>query len=168
MSPTPRSNGCKERPRLTIALWLSELECPFMIRSVGILASPSSCAASACAEAPGHWVGISRVQARRVCGVALLVAVGCRTPITIDRSVGGARPVGCVPADCRALHSTIAITYLGVSGLLIEHEGHVLLTTPFFSNPSLGQVRPRVTKLLRSSPRIAPDTSLVERFLPHG
>jgi hypothetical protein len=108
------------------------------------------------------------MEARWVCGVALLVAVGCRTPITVDRSIGGTHPVGCLPADCGGRDSTVSITYLGVSGLLIQHQGRVLLTAPFFSNPSLGEVRPRVTKLLRSTPRIAPDTNLVERFLPPG
>ncbi|MFL5489232.1 MAG: MBL fold metallo-hydrolase, partial [Gemmatimonadaceae bacterium] len=86
--------------------------------------------------------------------------------MTIDQPVHGIVPVGCQPADCGDASRTVAITFLGVAGLLIEHDGHVLLTAPFFSNPSLAQVRPRVTRLLRSSPRIAPDTSLIERFLP--
>jgi hypothetical protein len=41
-----------------------------------------------------------------------------------------------------------------------------LVTAPFFSNPSLGMVSPRVTRLLRSTPRISPDTLLIERLLP--
>ncbi|HXL86749.1 MAG TPA: hypothetical protein VN927_06035, partial [Gemmatimonadaceae bacterium] len=39
---------------------------------------------------------------------------------------------------------------------------------PFFSNPSLGMVRPRVTRLLRSSPRISSDTQAIERLLPRS
>src|SRR5205814_2907546 len=62
----------------------------------------------------------------------------------------------------------IAVTYLGVSGLLIEHAHHVLLTAPFFSNPSFGQVRPRVAKLLRSTPRISSDTNAIEKLLPRS
>ncbi|HEY0529480.1 MAG TPA: hypothetical protein VGD02_11665 [Gemmatimonadaceae bacterium] len=58
------------------------------------------------------------------------------------------------------------MTYLGVSGLLIEHGGHALLTAPFFSNPRLGLVRPKVSRLLRRSPRISTDTQMVERWLP--
>jgi len=57
---------------------------------------------------------------------------------------------------------------LGVSGLLIEHQGHVLLTAPFFSNPSLAMVRPRVTRLLRSTPRITVDTLAIEKLLPRS
>jgi hypothetical protein len=45
--------------------------------------------------------------------------------------------------------------------------GHVLLTGPSFSNPSFSKVSPRVTRLLRSSPRIGPDTLAIDRLLPH-
>jgi hypothetical protein len=60
----------------------------------------------------------------------------------------------------------ISVTYLGVSGLLIRHRGHALLTAPFFSNPRLGLVRPKISRLFRRSPRISTDTQMVERWLP--
>jgi hypothetical protein len=60
------------------------------------------------------------------------------------------------------------VTYLGVSGLLISHRGRVLLTDPFFSNPPLGTVRPKVRRLLRRSPRLVPDTNAIERLLPRS
>jgi hypothetical protein len=105
--------------------------------------------------------------------VALLVLVGChpsyRPPITIYTQLES-RPhaVGCDPADCGDQERVISMTYLGVSGLLIEHQGHVLLTAPFFSNPDLGMVMPRVTRLLRSTPRIMPDTLAIEKLLPRN
>src|SRR3982074_3677558 len=93
--------------------------------------------------------------------IALLFIVGCRPPITIYRQVeSGTRAVGCAGAQCGDSSRVISVTYLGVSGLLIEHSGRVLLTAPFFSNPSLRMVSPRVTRLLRSTPRISPDTLL--------
>ena len=97
----------------------------------------------------------------------LALLLGCGAPVTISRSIqSGPRPVGCVGAECGDPDSVVAITYLGVSGLLIEHHGNVLLTAPFFSNPTFGQVRPRVRKLLRSTPRISADTDMIERLLP--
>ncbi len=42
----------------------------------------------------------------------------------------------------------------------------MLLTGPSFSNPSLSKVAPRVSRLLRSSPRIFPDTLAIETLLP--
>src|SRR5438105_3388331 len=107
---------------------------------------------------------------KRICRLLLLlVAVGCRPPATISTQLqSGPRAIGCQPADCGDPDSVIAVTYLGVAGLLIEHQHHVLLTAPFFSNPSFGQVRPRVAKLLRSTPRIAPDTNAIEKLLPRS
>lgn len=101
--------------------------------------------------------------------IALLLPVGCRPPITIYNQVES-RPqaVGCAPATCGDPERLISITYLGVSGLLIEHQGHVLLTAPFFSNPSLAMVRPRLTRLLRSSPRISADTQAIDKMLPRS
>ena len=101
--------------------------------------------------------------------IALLLLIGCRPPITIYKQLeSGAHAVGCAGAECGDSNRVISVTYLGVSGLLIEHERRVLLTAPFFSNPSLGVVRPRVTRLLRSTPRIASDTPLIERLLPRS
>src|SRR5256714_15557496 len=99
--------------------------------------------------------------------LALLVVIGCRPPTTISTQLqSGPRAIGCQPSECGDPDSVIAVTYLGVSGLLIEHAHHVLLTAPFFSNPSFGQVRPRVAKLLRSTPRIVPDTKATENLVP--
>jgi len=99
--------------------------------------------------------------------IALLLVVGCRPPITIYKQVESrAHAVGCAGTECGDSSRVISVTYLGVSGLLIEHRGRVLLTAPFFSNPSLRMVSPRVTRLLRSTPRISSDTMLIERLLP--
>src|SRR3981081_132435 len=88
----------------------------------------------------------------------LLVAVDCRPPITIYKQVESrSHAVGCAGAECGDSSRVISVTYLGVSGLLLEHQRHVMLTAPFFSNPSLGMVRPRLARLLRSTPRIASD-----------
>jgi hypothetical protein len=99
--------------------------------------------------------------------LALLSVLGCRAPATIATQLeSGPQAIGCQPTNCGDPDSLITVTYLGVSGLLIEHQHHVLLTAPFFSNPSFGAVRPRVRKLLRSTPRITPDTATIERLLP--
>jgi hypothetical protein len=106
---------------------------------------------------------------RAVLIALLLVVVGCRPPITIYRQLeSGSHPVGCGGAECGDSSRAISITYLGVSGLLIEHQRRVMLTAPFFSNPSLNMVRPRLTRLLRSSTRISSDTSAIERLLPRS
>ncbi len=103
------------------------------------------------------------------CLVGLLLTLGCRPPITISKQIqSGPRTVGCEPADCGDPDRVVAITFLGVAGLLIEHQRHVLLTAPFFSDPSLGQVRPRITRLLRSTPRISADTNAIEKLLPRA
>jgi hypothetical protein len=100
--------------------------------------------------------------------IALLVAGGCRPPVTIYKQLESrARTVGCRGAECGDSGRVISVTYLGVSGLLIEHSGRVILTAPFFSNPSLSMVSPRLIRLLRSTPRISADTVLIERLLPH-
>jgi hypothetical protein len=101
--------------------------------------------------------------------IALLLLVGCRPPITIYNPVESSlHAVGCSPSACGDSARLISITYLGVSGLLIEHQGHVLLTAPFFSNPPLGKVMPRLTRLLRSTPRISADTQAIEKLLPRS
>jgi hypothetical protein len=101
--------------------------------------------------------------------IALLLVVGCRPPITIYKPLeSGTHAVGCTGAECGDSSRVISVTYLGVSGLLFEHKGRVLLTAPFFSNPSLRMVSPRMTRLLRSTPRISPDTLLIERLLPRS
>ena len=101
--------------------------------------------------------------------IALVLLIECRPPITIYKQLeSGAHAVGCAGSECGDSNRVVSVTYLGVSGLLIEHERRVLLTAPFFSNPSLGMVRPRMTRLLRSTPRIASDTLLIERLLPRS
>ena len=104
-------------------------------------------------------------SSRRLLIVLSLVA--CRPPLSVTTQIQS-RPgvIGCAAANCGDRDSLIAVTYLGVSGLLIGYGHHVLLTAPFFSNPSFGEVRPRVRKLLRSTPRITPDTNTIERLLP--
>lgn len=101
--------------------------------------------------------------------IALLLVVGCFPPTTIDNQLES-RPhaVGCAPGACGDSERAITITYLGVSGLLIEHQGHVLLTAPFFSTPSLSMVSPRLSRLFRSWPRISADTGAIEKLLPHS
>ena len=107
------------------------------------------------------------MRGRRLSLALLLTALTCRPPATITRQLqSGPQAIGCQPVNCGDPDSLIAVTYLGASGLMIEHQRHVLLTAPFFSNPSFGQVRPRVRKLLRSTPRISSDTSIIERLLP--
>jgi hypothetical protein len=101
--------------------------------------------------------------------IALLLVIGCRPPITVSRQIeSDPHGVGCTEADCGDSNRVITVTYLGVSGFLIEHHSRVMLTAPFFSNPSLGMVRPRFSRLLRSTPRISPDTSIIERLLPRS
>src|SRR5439155_20844577 len=94
------------------------------------------------------------------CLVGLLLTLGCRPPITSSKQIqSGPRTVGCEPADCGDPARVVALTCLGVSGLLIQHQGPVLLRAPFFTNPSFGQRRPRIRPLLRSTPRISADTN---------
>src|SRR6266513_5093389 len=106
-------------------------------------------------------------RANRHLEILILLLIGCRAPVTVSTQIQSSpRPIGCAPADCGDPNHVVAITYLGVAGLLIEHQGHVLLTAPFFSNPSLSQVMPRIMRFLRSTPRISADTSAIQKFLP--
>jgi len=108
------------------------------------------------------------MRGTKCCLVGLLL-LGCRPPVTITTALqSGPQGLGCEAADCGDPARVGAVTFLGVAGLLIEHQGHVLLTAPFFSNPSFGQVRPRITRLLRSTPRISADTNAIERLLPRS
>jgi hypothetical protein len=100
--------------------------------------------------------------------IALLLMLGCRPPITVYRQVESAAHLGCAGAECGDSNRVISVTYLGVSGLLIEHQRHLMLTAPFFSNPSLSMVSPQITRLLRSTPRISSDTPVIERLLPRA
>jgi hypothetical protein len=97
----------------------------------------------------------------------VILVVGCHSAAIVDgQRESGPHAVGCTGSACGDSTRLIAVTFLGVAGLSIEHRGHVLLTGPFFSNPSLSKVAPRVTRLLRSTPRITSDTLAIERLLP--
>ena len=66
----------------------------------------------------------------------LVLLAACSTTYIVGSPLESRpRSVGCVPGDCGDLSQQIAVTYLGVSGILIEHQGHALLTAPFFTNP---------------------------------
>ncbi len=102
----------------------------------------------------------------RCCG-ALILLTACRATLPSSyqtHSLGA--PVGCEGTACPDPDQIVEVTYLGVSGLIVQHRGHVLLTAPFFSNPRLGLVKPKATRFFRSSPRIAPDTNAIEQLLP--
>ena len=101
--------------------------------------------------------------------IGLVLLAGCQFPVVISNQVESSpHSVGCAGADCGDSAHSISVTYLGVSGLLIQHDGHVVLTAPFFSNPSFAMVRPRLSRLLRSSPRISADTAAIEKLLPRS
>ena len=70
-----------------------------------------------------------------------------------------------MPANCGDPSGVVSITYLGISGILVEHGRHVLLTDPFFSNP-VATRGPGALRWLLSGPRITPDSAAIERLLP--
>lgn len=99
----------------------------------------------------------------------MIVIAACQPPATVAAQLeSGPHAVGCgrAPTGCGDSTRLIAVTFLGVAGFSIEHRGHVLLTGPLFSNPSLSKVTPRVSRLLGSSPRIAADTLAIDKLLP--
>ncbi len=101
--------------------------------------------------------------------IALIVVAGCYSSASVNTQLAsGPNAVGCQQPACGDSTRLITVTFLGVAGLLVEHGGHVLLTGPFFSNPSLAKVRPRVSRLLRSTPRILPDTLAIQSLLPRS
>ena len=76
------------------------------------------------------------------------------------------RIIGCTTDPCAA-GDEVKVTYLGVSGFLVEHRGRVLLTAPSFTNPSLDSVTPTRFRFLRGrAPVIRPNTALIDRLLP--
>jgi hypothetical protein len=98
---------------------------------------------------------------------ALIFLAACRATLPSQyQTHSPGRPIGCEGVACPDSDQIVEVTYLGVSGLIVQHRGHVLLTAPFFSNPRLGLVRPKATRFFRSSPRIGPDTSAIEHLLP--
>lgn len=97
----------------------------------------------------------------------MIVIAACRPSVIVTAPLeSGPHAVGCASTACGDSRRLISVTFLGVAGVSIEHRGHILLTGPFFSNPSLSKVAPRVSRLLRSSPRIAADTLAIDRLLP--
>ena len=99
---------------------------------------------------------------------AFIVFGGCQ-PETIIRHqiVSAPHAVGCAPANCGDPRQLVSVTYLGISGILVEHGGHALLTAPFFTNPPLLDWRPGLLRWLIGRP-IAPDTAVIERLLPRS
>jgi hypothetical protein len=79
--------------------------------------------------------------------------------------VTGLEQIGCNPESCGDPTKQIEIMYLGVAGLVVRHEGHVLLTAPFFTNPRLSRVIPKALFFGSSAP-VTSSGSAVERFLP--
>ena len=99
---------------------------------------------------------------------ALIFVAGCQ-PETIIRHqiVSAPHAVGCSPADCGDPRDQVSVTYLGISGILVEHGEHALLTAPFFSNPPLLDWRPGMLRWLVGRP-IEPDTAVIEQLLPRS
>jgi hypothetical protein len=98
---------------------------------------------------------------------ALIVLAGCRAPTSAVYPVTGPEPIGCSPESCGDSTKRIEITYLGVAGLLVRHEGHILLTAPFFTNPRLSRVIPK-PRILAGPDRVTSSGSAIERFLPRA
>lgn len=99
----------------------------------------------------------------------LVVAAACNTTYIVGSPLESRpRSVGCMPGDCGDPSQQIAVTYLGVSGILIEHQDHALLTAPFFTNPPLRLVARSPRRLFLSTPRISPDARAIERLLPEA
>ena len=99
----------------------------------------------------------------------LFVVAGCRQPAIVSHQIAsGPHAVGCAPRECGDPRNLVSVTYLGISGILIERDGHALLADPFFSNPSFPIARPSTLRWLRSGPRIAPDSTEIERLLPRA
>jgi hypothetical protein len=72
---------------------------------------------------------------------------------------------GCARRACPD-SDQVELTYLGVSGFMIAYRGHVLLTSPMFSNPPASDVRPARSYPFWRAPTIRADTQLIERLLP--
>ncbi len=104
----------------------------------------------------------------RAIASALIVVVGCR-PTTIIRHpiASGPNAIGCAAPNCGDPSSVVSVTYLGISGILVEHGEHALLTAPFFSNPPFAAMRPDALQWV-GSPRITPDSAVIEGQLPRS
>jgi hypothetical protein len=95
-----------------------------------------------------------------VAAVALIACTTARATVPIEYQVEP-RPavIGCAGSSCTDSARQVEITYLGVGGVMVRYRGHVLLTAPFYSTPSLNAV-------LRN--RVQPDPILIERLLPRA
>ncbi len=103
---------------------------------------------------------------RLTIATACTLAAACQPATIIRNSIAsGPHGIGCAPKNCGDRDSVVSITYLGISGILIEYGPHVLLTDPFFSNP-ITAPRPGVLRWLLSGPHIASDSAVIERLLP--
>src|SRR3979409_2650747 len=96
---------------------------------------------------------------------ALIVLAACRPRTVAVYPPTPLEPIGCNPESCGDSTKQIEIMYLGVAGIVVRHEGHVLLTAPFFTNPRLSRVIPRGLFLGSSGPVTSSGTA-VEQFLP--
>jgi len=114
---------------------------------------------------------------------ALFLVAGCR-PVITRQIASGPHALGCAPASCGDSENLVSVTYLGISGILVEHHGHALLTSPFFSNPRFGARGPSALRHIAervvtddellaatwvgSGPVINADTAAIERLLPRS
>jgi hypothetical protein len=97
---------------------------------------------------------------------ALVIVAGCQPGRIIRHQIVSApHAVGCGRATCGDPHQLVSVTYLGISGILVEHGDHALLTAPFFSNPPLVSWRPSALRWLLGNP-ISADSAVIERLLP--
>ncbi len=100
---------------------------------------------------------------------ALIAVSGCRGAYVVHHQIVSApHAVGCRPGACGDSSEIVSVTYLGISGILVERGAHALLTAPFFSNPRFAGRNPSAFQWLRSGPRIAPDTATIDRLLPRS
>ncbi len=100
---------------------------------------------------------------------ALVAFAGCRPTTIISRQIAsGPHAVGCASANCGDPRDLVSVTYLGISGILVEYGGHALLTAPFFSNPRFAARGRTAFQWLTTGPPIAPDSAVIERLLPRS
>lgn len=106
------------------------------------------------------------MRLRIAIGSLVLLAACSKTYIARSPLESRPRTVGCVPGACSDSSRHIDVTYLGVSGILIEYDGHALLTAPFFTNPPLSAVARSARRLFLSRPSVSSDPAAIERLLP--
>ena len=105
---------------------------------------------------------------RLTIAIACTLAAACQPTTVIRKSIAsGPHGIGCATKNCGDPDNVVSITYLGISGILIEHGPHVLMTDPFFSNP-ITAPRPGALRWLLSGPRIRSDSAVIEQLLPRA